>query len=235
MVAPLTLALALAAGGRRWWPAALLALAALAKLLPLLLLPLLPRRLGLGPTLLVGVVLLGAWLPFLALGGGAIGSIVAYLGAWADNDSLHALLRLGLGEAGAKAASLLLLAAGLALLALHPRLRDRPLWWQAYVAFGLALALASSVHGWYLTWLLPPLAVHLEATGRRPWLRPLPALGWLLFSGLVALPYLTYDTHEWRLWISVAEYGALYGLLAAAIWAGRGIRIRRPALPWQAK
>ena len=188
MIAPLTLALALAAGGRRWWPAALLALAALAKLLPLLLLPLLPRRLGWGPTLLVGVVLLVVWLPFLLLGGGAIGSIVTYLGAWADNDSIHALLRLGLGEAGAKAASLLLLAAGLALLALHPRLRDRPLWWQAYVGFGLALALASTVHGWYLTWMLPPLAVHLAATGRRPWLRPLPALGWLLFSGLVALP-----------------------------------------------
>lgn len=221
MVAPLVLALALAAAGRRWTPAVLLALAALAKVLPLLVLPLLPRRLGPGPTLLLGATVAAAWLPFLLLGGGAIGSIVTYLSAWADNDSLHALLRLGLGEAGAKAVSLVVLVGGVALLALHPRLRGRPLWWQVYVVFGLAIALASTVHPWYLTWLLPPLAVHLEATDGRPWLGPLPALGWLLFSGLVALTYLTYDTHQWQLWISVAEYGPLYGLLAAGALRAR--------------
>jgi hypothetical protein len=221
MVAPLVLALALAARGRRWTPAPLLALAALAKVLPLLVLPLLPRRLSPGPTLLLGATVAAAWLPFLLLGGGAIGSIVTYLSAWADNDSLHALLRLGLGEAGAKAVSLALLVGGVALLALHPHLRGRPLWWQVYVVFGGAIVLASTVHAWYLTWLLPPLAVHLEATDGRPWLGPLPALGWLLFSGLVALTYLTYDTHQWQLWISVAEYAPLYGLLAAGAMRAR--------------
>jgi hypothetical protein len=217
MLAPLVLALALAARGDRWRPAGLLALAGLAKLVPLLLLPLLPRRVGPAPPLVAGAILLLAWAPFLILGGGAVGSIVTYLNAWADNDSIHALLRLGLGQTGAKAVCLLLLAGGVALVALHPRLRDRPLWWQAYVIFGLAIALASTVHAWYLTWLLPPLAVHLDATARPPWLAPLPALGWLLFSGLVALPYLTYDTHEWRLWISVAEYAPLYALLLAPL------------------
>jgi alpha-1,6-mannosyltransferase len=216
MAAPLVLALALVAAGRRGPAVPLLALAALAKVLPLLLLPLLPRRLGLAPTLLLVALVVVAWLPFLLLGGGAVGSIITYLGSWADNDSLHALLRLGLGEAGAKAVSLALVAGGVALLALHARLRARPLWWQLYVAFGLALALASTVHAWYLTWLLPPLAVHLEATAGRPWLGPLPALGWLLFSGLAALPYLTYDTHQWQLWISIVEYGPLYALLAVA-------------------
>jgi hypothetical protein len=214
MLAPLVLALALAEAGRRWSPALLLGLATLGKVVPLLLVPLLARRFGLAPLGLLATILLLAWLPFVAIGGGATGSLALYLATWADNDSLHAVLRLLLGTTGAKAASALLLLAGLALLALHPRLRHRPLWWQAYVALGLALVTASTVHAWYLTWLLPLLAVRLEAGTRPLALGPAPALGWLLFSGLVALTYLTYDTHQWQLWISVAEYLPLYVCLA---------------------
>ena len=52
---------------------------------------------------------------------------------------------------------------------------------------------------------------------------------WLLFSGLVVLPYLTYDTHTWRLWISFAEYLPLYALLGLA-----GVRRARLRLPGRA-
>ena len=232
MVAPLALSLALAARGRRWLPAVLLAVASLAKVTPLLLLPLLPRRLGLAPALLAGALFALGWVPLLLLGGGATGSLATYLEHWADNDSLHAILRLALGARGAKAVCLLLLLAGLALLALHPVLRRRPLWWQAYVALGLSIVLASTVHSWYLTWLLPLLAVQLAPLDRVPFLRPGPALGWLLFSGLVALPYLTYDTHEWRLWISFAEYAPLFACLAAgAPWPALRTLLARRARP----
>jgi hypothetical protein len=223
MVGCLTLGLALAAAGRRRAPALCVACAALSKVTPLLLLPLLPRRLGWGPTLLAVAAVAGAYLPLLALGGGAPGSLITYLGAWKDNDSLHGLLHALLGPAGAKRATLLVLLGGVALLALHPRLRRRPLWWQAYAALALAILVASTVHAWYLTWLLPLLALALVATPGPPWLGPPASTGWLLFSGLVALPYLTYDGHWWSLWLSYAQYLPLYALLGVAaaqtLWA----------------
>lgn len=217
MIAPLIFGLALAARGRRWLPAILLALAALAKVTPLLLMLLLPRRIGSAPTLVLGTLFVAAYVPFVWLGQGSTGSLTTYLGQWADNDSLHAIFRLVAGARGAKAACVLLLLVGVAILAVHPALRRRPLWWQTYVVFGLSLLLASTVHAWYLTWLLPLLAVQLSSTSRPPFLQPAHALGWLLFSGLVALPYLTYDTHEWRLWISVVEYVPLFVFLVLGV------------------
>jgi hypothetical protein len=221
MLAPLVLGLALVARGRRWAPALCFAVAALAKVTPLLLFPLLPRRIGIGPTLLCGGLLVLLWIPFLILGHGATGSLLTYLGGWADNDSLHALLRELVGGGGAQAVSSLLLVAGVGVVALHPALSGRPLWWQAYVVLALAIVLASTVHAWYATWLIPFLAVQLRHPGARRGgplgqVGPLPPAGtaWLLFSGLVVLPYLTYDTHEWRLWISFAEYVPLYAVLA---------------------
>lgn len=231
MVALLTLGLALAARRRRWLPAFCLALAVLSKVTPLLVFPLLPRKIGTAPAVLAGTIVLAAWVPFLVLSAGAPGSLVAYLGEWKDNDSLHAVLHALIGPPGAKAVSLALLSAGVGALALHPSLSRRPLWWQAYVALGLSILVASSVHSWYLTWLLPPLALTLNvesrwrhavpadgATGFLPgslWLGPPAAVGWLLFSGLVALPYLTYDTLWWHLGLSLAEYLPLYALLIA--------------------
>jgi alpha-1,6-mannosyltransferase len=239
MVAPLVLALALAAGSRslggRWGAGLAIAVAALAKVTPLLLLPLLPRRLGVWPAAGAGLVVVAAWVSLIALGGGDPGSIIAYLGSWQDNDSIHALLRELLGARAAKLITLGCLAAAVTGMAFHPALRDRPLWWRAYVVLGLSIVLASTVHAWYLTWLLPLLAVQLVARSRMPFLAPWDGAAWLVLSGLVALPYLTYDTHEWRLWISVAEYGLLYALLAAAIWPRRGLRIRPRAFSRRAE
>jgi len=217
MLLPLTLALAFAAGGRRWLPAILIGIAALAKVTPLLLLPLLPLKLGLAPAVLAGCVFLAGWIPFLILSGGEIGSIATYLGSWKDNDSLHAMLHALGGAELAKPVSLALLLAGIAAVALHPALRNRPLWWQAYTVLALAITLASTVHTWYLTWLLPLLAVRLNAASHPPFLLPVAALGWFVFTGLSALPYLTYDTHEWRLWISFAQYVPLYACLLLAL------------------
>jgi hypothetical protein len=221
MLLPLVLALALAARGRCWPAAVLVGLAALAKVTPLLLLPLLPRKLGWAPAVLAGGVFLAGWAPFLVLGNGEIGSIATYLGSWKDNDSLHALLHALLGPGLAKAVSLGLLVMGIAVVAVHPALRDRPLWWQTYVVLALAIALASTVHTWYLTWLIPLLALALVASTRPPFLAPLAPAGWLMFTGLAALPYLTYDTYRWRAWIGYAEYVPLYACLLGAVMLGR--------------
>jgi hypothetical protein len=232
MVAPLVLALALTVRGARWRPAVLVALAALAKVTPILLLPLLARRLGWWPASLVPLLMVAAYAPLLALGGGATGSLVTYLGTWSDNDSIHAILRLAIGPAAAKATCLAALAATVAALVLHPGLRQRPLWWQSFVALAAAILLSPTVHAWYLTWLVPLLTVGLQATGRAPFLAPLSSLGWLLLSGLVVLPYLTYDTHQWQLWISLAEYLPLFGLLLLSALANTPRR-RSPALAWR--
>ena len=236
MVAPLTFAAVGAAAGHRRRTALWLAAAVLAKVTPLLLLPPLARRLGWRATVLAGATIAGAWLPFLWLGGGATGSIATYLGQWADNDSVHAIIRQIAGAPAAKALCLLLLGAGIAAVATHPVLRARPFWWQAYAILGLSIVLASTVHAWYLTWLLPFIAVQVANQDQVPagrmsgmQLRD-PALAWLLFSGLVALPYLTYDTHQWRLWISFAEYVPLYLLLALTrVWPVPG-RLRLTAV-----
>jgi hypothetical protein len=144
---------------------------------------------------------------------------------------LHAVL----GPAGAKPAALLLVLGGVALVALHPALCRRPLRWQAYAVLALAILAASTVHSWYWTWLLPPLALALVATREAPWLGPPASAGWLLFSGLVALPYLTYDGHWCSLWLSFAPYLPLYALRAVgAAGALRRARHLRP-LPYTAE
>lgn len=220
----LLLVVALAGARRPRFGPLVLAGAALAKIAPILLAPLLVRRWGLGGGVLFGGLMLVGYAPLLLIGGGAVGSLPVYAAAWSDNDSLFFLLRALLAPLvaepilPAKLASLVLLLLGIAFLAVHPRARARPLPHRALAALGLFLLLSSTVHAWYLTWLLPPLAMILEPAGRPLVFRPLWAYAWLLFSGLAVLPYLTYADHQWQLWISVAEYGPVYALLGAAWW-----------------
>ncbi len=165
----------------------------------------------------------------IALGGGAVGSLPVYAATWSDNDSLFFLLRVAFGllvadpVLPAKAAGLGLLLVGLGVLALHPVPRAWPLHRRALWAFGLFLLLSSTVHAWYLIWLLPLLALELEASATPLVFRPLPAYAWLLFSGLAVLPYLTYADHQWQVWISLAQYGPVYGcwVLAVGCWVAR--------------
>jgi len=226
MIALLLLACLLAAR-RPALSAAALALAMLAKVLPLLALPLFATVWGRRPWPLVvyGAVLALGYLPLLWLGGGAPGSLFAYTLTWTGNESLFFLLRWSLAALGlpgltlAKLISLAVILAGLALLALHPAARARPLWWRVYAALALALAWASTVNPWYATALVPFLALAL-ARGRWPLVfRPAASWGWLLFSGSVALAYLTYSTGHWQgwSWVPFAEYGPLYLLVGAAM------------------
>jgi hypothetical protein len=203
--------------------------------LPLLAVPVFATVWGRRPWALLayGAVLALGYAPLLLLGDGALGSLFTYTLTWTGNESLFFLLRWGLtalGLAGlplAKLLSLAALLAGVAALVALPALRARPLWWRVYGVLALALAWASTVNPWYVATVVPFLALAL-APGRWPLVfRPAASWGWLLFSGTVALAYLTYSTGRWQgwSWVPFAEYGPLYLLVGAA-----GIRLGARAL-----
>lgn len=202
----------------------MLGVAVLAKTTPLLALPLVWRKWGTPAALVTLVVIVAGYAPFILLGRGAVGSLPFYLATFADNDSIHAVIRElvavarpDLAAVVAKGVTAALFGSGLLALLIVPRLRRQPLWWQVYVALALSLVLASTVHAWYVTWLLPFLALRLQGDDRWRAFRPLPSVGWFVFSALVALPYLTSADHMWHLWISTLEYVPLYLFLLLGV------------------
>jgi len=215
---------ALLVGYRRpVWAGVLLGLAALAKITPLLALPVVWRRWGVLPAMVAGMLFVGSYAPVLLLGG-ALGSLPRYLVTFADNDSIHAVIRevialINPARAGgvAKIFTFGLLLLGIGVVTMVPRYRQRPLWWQVYAVLALSLLLSSTVHAWYVVWLLPFVTLTLRSTRFPGIFRPCPSYAWLLFSGLVVLPYLTYRDYQWHLWISLAEYVPLYLLFIASV------------------
>lgn len=181
------------------------------------------RRLWIYPALTVGVIVVG-YLPLVIMGKGAIGSLFEYTGSWRDNDSLIFQLvadYLGLGVA--KIGSLLILGVGGWLLTFHPRFAvELSLPRRLMLLFGLILLVASTVHVWYLSWLLVllPLAYW---QGFKHWDR-----AWLLFAALVQLTYLTYNgNYTLYNWIKPLEYWPLYSIIGWAAfkeWRSRSAR-----------
>lgn len=172
------------------------------------------ERLWVYPALTLTVVGAG-YLPFMVMGQGAIGSLFEYTGSWRDNDSLVFQLTADyLGLAVAKIGSLLVLGIGGGLLAFHPGLAvELSLPRRLMLLFGLTLLVASTVHPWYLSWLvvLLPLVYGQEFRG---WDN-----GWLLFAALVQLPYLTYGGNiSLYNWIKPLEYWPLYLFISLALF-----------------
>ena len=212
---------------RPLWAALVLGLAALAKFTPLFALPLFglawyrsrhnSAALLLYPCATLSVVVIG-YAPFLWLGGGSIGSILDYTSSWFDNESLfglfygtaHTVLPLAPAVSVAKAVSVLLLCGLLAALGFVPRLRERSLVWQLLVLFGAVLVVASTVHAWYVTWLLVFVPLALD---QRPFDRFRFANIALIFSATVCLPYLSYNGTADYYSVRPLEYWPVYGYL----------------------
>jgi hypothetical protein len=168
------------------------------------------------PALTSGVVAAG-YLPFLILGGGAIGSILEYTGTWRDNEGFIYQLAYQLGGIyTAKIVSLLILAATIGLLSFHPRLASElSLPRRLMLVFGVTLLVASTVHSWYLSWLLIWLPLVL-GQGFKGWDK-----AWWLFAALVQLYYLNYSAKSdfpLRLWINPLEYWPLHLLIGWNIY-----------------
>ena len=168
-----------------------------------------PRTLVVLPILSVAL----AW-PYREAGARAFAGLMQYGTRWRGNDSLFHLLYALTGSLDTAKAivALALVALTLGLYALKvPPLRA------AYLVLGAILALAATVHPWYLLWILPFLCFY-------------PSPAWLYLALGVGLSYhalyLSTPGEPWEelLWVKLLEYVPFYaiGLAGAARSRYRG-------------
>lgn len=210
------LALWLAARQRWTWAFAALTLASAAKIWPLVLFPLFAgwekwRPLRWRQAWIAGPIAFALVLPYWSDVTENIRFMSGFLGGWRNNDSLYGLLLYVAGDqypAKYTAFAIVILAA-LAVTVLAWPLERAALW-----VIAVMLAVSANCHPWYLTWILPLLAIS-----------PVPAL--LLWSGLMPLAYRVVigwallgqwnGSTPWR-WLI---YLPVYGLLAGSALARR--------------
>jgi hypothetical protein len=237
-----------------------LAAATLTKGLPALLLPVVARRWGRRLTIVYTGLIIAACLPFALRAGwgltgpldgqGLFGALRIYTARWNYNGGLYHWLEIWLsgyrtpgavppeivGWGPIRAAKIVVAAAlGLVLIAA---------WWKgrqchdnltllrlATVPLAAYLLLATTVHPWYVTLIIPLLPFLLpkkrEAARTGRFLLP-----WLTFSAAVSLSYLTYldpaNLREYDL-VRIAEYVPLYLLLIWSAWPASGAADRPAA------
>jgi hypothetical protein len=193
--------------------------AVLIKLYPLVLLPAWWRRDDWRfPTAVVATVGLGYAPHAAVVGFGALGFLPEYLGRVEDhNIGLRALLTypFGLSGDGARAVAMVLLFGVLAGVVVWIGRATEGHTAGLTQAGALAVAaylllVPTSMHPWYVLWLVPFLCFRL-------W----PA--WLYFSGAVTISYMSYVVKPapipWWAWL--AEYGPFYALLIRSAWRAR--------------
>jgi hypothetical protein len=214
----LAIVLALWAAARERWVSAFfcLSLAAAAKLWPLALFPVFAGWKGRRParwwqwTIALPVFGAFAW-PYRGPIVENIQHVSGFLGGWRNHDSLFGLLLWLAGDQyAAKYAAFAILAA-VVLLVMLLRL---PLERATLIVITAMLMVSSNCHPWYLTWMMPFLAL---------W--PVPAL--LLWTTLAPMAYaVLIDWRllgEWhgstpaRLWTYIPVYGLLLGTAGAAL------------------
>jgi alpha-1,6-mannosyltransferase len=263
MIALSLAALAALLAERRGWSAVLLALATLTKGIPALLLAALwPRWRGRDWLIYAGVPV-GAALPYTLGAGlgligprtgvGLFGAIREYTYQWNFNGSLYHLLE-GLttgihaegavppATPGAQAARLIAAGLlGLVLLAIAWRARaaardDLSLLRLSFAPLAAYLLLATTVHPWYVTCLLPLAAFEVAARWpgtESPASLAFSALAILLWSWSVGLSYATYlnpaHLQETAL-VRWLEYAPVYALAFLAIGAAYAMR-RKASIP----
>jgi len=189
-----------------------LGLSGLAKLMGFVLAPLFARSVRAAAWLaLPATCLIVSW-PYFDVDSGAFRGLFEFGTRWRANDSLfHLLVELtqDLDAAKAIAAGLFAGLMGFLILRNTPPLRA------CYIAIGALLLLSSTVHPWYVLWIVPYLCFY-----------PNPA--WLLLTGTVVLSYhaafLTPVGEPWmeQLQIKLLEYGPFFLLLVLSGFSRRG-------------
>lgn len=199
------------AAGARWWPAfASLSLAACAKLWPLILFPVFVGWNGRRP------LRWKEWTIFLPIAAALAAPywsnveenarvMSGFVGGWRNNDSLYGLLLWVAGDQyPAKYAAFAIIIATAAGVTLARWRLERA----CLAVIAVMLMVSANCHPWYLTWLVPLLA-----------LTPVPAL--FLWTALMPLAYRVViawallaeweGSTPWRWWIYLPVYGLLAG------------------------
>lgn len=212
------LALLSSMDGRSFLAGTALGTATLIKLYPAVLFPALVRRGNRVFPLVFAATILAGYLPYLpGAGGKVLGFLPGYFAAGEDfNVGLRDGLAFVLGPftASARPLAILLvtgLLAGVAL-TLARRWQDADVLWRGYLMVSAYLALLpTSLHPWYLIWMLPFCCLF-------------PTWGWLYLTGAIVLSYLKYlqEPEVLPVAIRLVEFVPLVALLVfQALWHRR--------------
>jgi hypothetical protein len=177
------------------------------------------------PVAVAATIALG-YVPYAAsLGLGALGFLPEYFASHEDhNIGLRALVTFPFGLTGetpravAMAALFAVMLAALVTIARTRGPEPEGSCKAAALAAGAYLLLVpTSMHPWYVMWMVPFLATT-------------PSAAWLYFSGAVTLSYLKYvvDPAPFPWWAWATEYVPLYAVLGVTAWRTLA---RRPAVP----
>ena len=181
--------------------AVMFALAISSKFTPIILFPLIAKRLGFKRSLLVPLVLVSTYLPFVGAGWGLFAGLSTFASEWQFNSGFVALLNYMLGILFSDPTSTVRAISGLTILAVVGYLffkddgTDQHLVGAIAATLGVMIVLSPTVMPWYLTWVIPFSIISRQYI-------------WLWFSFLVftAFHIMIYQIeYGLALWI---EYGA---------------------------
>ena len=187
---------------------AAVAFAALVKLGPALLIPALVRRGGRRFLLVAVAVFVFAYVPYVSVGTGVVGSLGQYVDRQHFGGSLFWLLAPSLGSTGARVVLALGLAAVVAVVALREHDSVEQVARSGLLVLGGVLLAAGYVQPWHALWLLPFLVLT-------------PAPGWLWLTGSLPLLYLFGLERELPDWVRPVVYGPLLAWALVRILAPR--------------
>ena len=204
----LALAFLLAAHGALFlkkdiWSVVLLCFSGLAKLMGFILAPLFVRSVRARAWLALPLTILIVSIPYIDVGSEAFQGLYAYGTRWRANDSLFALIYQATGSLDLSKGIVAGLLGGLMGYLI---LRDVPPLRGCYLAIGAILLFTTTLHPWYLMWIVPYLCFHTNAA-------------WLLLTGTIVLsyhaPFLTPPGEAWvqHSIYKLLEYGPFFALL----------------------
>jgi hypothetical protein len=189
-----------------------------AKYFALLLLPAVWKRLGPGKWFIALLTLTLFFGPFYPHLDQHFASVLKVGATWRFNDGIFALLNFITGSPDVSKA---IAAAIFAAVAVTIYRSNMPPLKGALWLIGSALLLTSTLHPWYLLWLLPFLCFY-------------PQRAWILFTGLVMLSYhvlIRYAAEgvwEENLWVKLGIYIPFFTLLLADTWRSHRARVTAP-------
>lgn len=179
-----------------------------AKYFALLFLPAVWKRLGPGKWFIAPLGLVLFFAPFGAHLDQHLASVFRVGASWRFNDGIFALLNFitDSPDVSKGIAAVIFAAVAVTIYRVNMPPLKGALW-----LIGAALLLTSTLHPWYLLWVLPFLCFY-------------PQRAWILFTGLVMLSYqvvIRYaaeDVWEESIWVKLGIYLPFFTLLAADTW-----------------